>query len=207
MGGFGYGGYGQGPYGNEPIITLGTGYYLQLVTSQYRNSPNYLNWLWADLQKYEDIAQCIISFQKSFDIDYAVGVQLDIIGNNIGVPRIVPFQPSGSVSPVLDDNTYRLLLKATQAANTWNGTIDELYPIWQNLFPGGTLIIDDNQNMTATIVIGGSFTSIIKDLIVNGYIVPRSEGVLYNYTFVMLPIFGLDENNSFIAGVDLGHVS
>jgi hypothetical protein len=207
MGGYGYGGYGGGNYGGEPIITLGTSYYIQLITSQYQNSPNYLNWLWAALKKYEDIAQCIIAFQKQFDIDYAVGAQLNIIGQNLGVSRTVPFQPTGGISPILDDNTYRLLLKATQAANTWNGTIDELYPIWQNLFPGGTLILVDNQNMTATIVIGGSFTSIIQQLITNGFIVPRSEGVLYEYTFVELPIFGLDENNSFIAGVDLGHIS
>lgn len=207
MGGFGYGGYGGGNYGGEPIITLGIAYYLQLITSQYQNSPNYLNWLGADLQKYEDIAQCIISFQKSFDIDYAVGLQLNIIGTNLDVPRNVPFQPSHGVSPILDDNTYRLLLKATQAANTWNGTIDELYPIWQNLFPGGTLIIIDNQNMSATIIIGAGFTSIVQDLITHGFIIPRSEGVLYNYTFVELPIFGLDQDDAFIAGVDLGHIS
>jgi len=61
--------------------------------------------------------------------------------------------------------------------------------------------------MTCDIVLTGSFTSIIQDLIVNGYIVPRPEGVLYNYIFGDLPIFGTDESTAFIAGVDLGHLA
>jgi hypothetical protein len=61
--------------------------------------------------------------------------------------------------------------------------------------------------MSCDIVLTGTFTSIILDLVVHGYIVPRPEGVLYNYIFGGLPIFGTDESNSFIAGVDLGHLA
>jgi hypothetical protein len=207
MSGYGQGGYGQGPYGGQPIVTLGLGYYLDLLTSEYQNSPNLLTWLQANLQKYEDIAQCILSFQYNFDIATAVGVQLDMIGANQGVSRTLPFQPSGGISSVLDDTTYRLLIMATQAANTWDGLIDSLYTIWANLFPGGKLIIVDNQNMTAIVSLSGTFTAIIQQLIVNGLIVPRPEGVLYTYTFATLPIFGADLNNAFIAGADLGHAS
>jgi hypothetical protein len=119
----------------------------------------------------------------------------------------VNFQPSGSVSPILDDATYTLLIQATIANNQWDGTESALYPIWAQLFPGGSITIVDNQNMTCDIVLTGTFTSIIQDLITHGYIVPRPEAVLYNYVFGDLPIFGTDENNSFIAGVDLGHLA
>jgi hypothetical protein len=61
--------------------------------------------------------------------------------------------------------------------------------------------------MTATVIVSGSFTSIILDLITNGYIVPRPEGVLYNYVISTLPIFGADLNNAYVAGADLGHAS
>jgi hypothetical protein len=61
--------------------------------------------------------------------------------------------------------------------------------------------------MTATIFLSGSFTSIIQDLIVNGFIVPRPEGVLYEYTFAELPAFGWDLDNSFVAGFDVGKFS
>ena len=75
------------------------------------------------------------------------------------------------------------------------------------MFPSGNLVINDNQNMTATIIVAGTFTSIILDLITNGYIIPRPEGVLYTYVTTTLPIFGADLNNSYIAGADLGHAS
>ena len=207
MSGFGQGGYGQGPYGGQPIVTLGVGYYLSIPTSQYQGSQNYLAWLQVALQKYEDIAQCILSMTPAFDIDLAVGKQLDALGANLNVSRTVPFQPTGGISPVLDDPTYRILLKATQAQYTWNGLIDSLYGIWQDLFPGGNLILVDNQNMTATVSLSGTFTAILQQLITNGMIVPRSETVQYTYTFATLPIFGADLNNSFIAGADLGHAS
>lgn len=207
MSGYGEGGYGEGGYGGQPIITLGVGYYLALITSQYQNSPNFESMNQAEFQKYEDIAQCLISFQQAFDIDYAVGVQLDMLGFNAGVSRTVPFQPTGGISPVLDDPTYRILIKATKAWYTWDGLIDSLYSIWQNLFPGGNLTIIDNQNMTATISLSGAFTAIIQQLITNGLVVPKPETVEYSYTFATLPIFGADGNNAFIAGADLGHAS
>jgi hypothetical protein len=76
------------------------------------------------------------------------------------------------------------------------------------LFPSGSIIFIDNQNMTATVILEGTFSSIETDLITNGLIVPRPEGVLYTYVIgATFPLFGADLNNSFIAGADLGHAS
>lgn len=110
-------------------------------------------------------------------------------------------------SPVLDDPTYRIYLMAKIMQNQWNGQQDALYSMWQQLFPGGRIAIEDNQNMTATIFLSGAFTQIIEDLITNGYIVPRPEGVLYNYIFSQLPVFGFDLNNSYVGGFDEGYWS
>lgn len=204
---FGFGPYGAGTWGNPPITFLPLGYYLDLVTSEYQGSPKFLNWLLACLRPLDDANECLTSFVTSFDIDYAVGVQLDTLGVIIGQSRTVGFQPTGGVSPVLTDATYRILLKARILQNQWSGAINSLYTAWQSLFPGGRIVIVDNQNMTATIVLSGSFTSIIKDLITNGLIVPRPETVQYAYVFGTFPLFGVDQNNAFVAGVDLGHIS
>jgi hypothetical protein len=72
------------------------------------------------------------------------------------------------------------------------------------LFPGGKIVLNDGQNMSCTILLSGSFTSIATDLINNDLIVPRPEGVLYNITFATLPVFGFDENNANVAGFDTG---
>lgn len=204
---FGFGPYGAGTWGNPPIEFLTLAYYQQLVTSEYQNSPKFLSWLLACLRPLDDASECLASFVTSFDLDYAVGVQLDALGVIIGQSRTVGFQPSGGVSPVLTDSTYRTLLRARILQNQWSGTINSLYAAWQLLFPGGRITIVDNYNMTATIILSGSFSSIIQDLILNGLIVPRPETVGYTFVFNTLPAFGFDQNNDIIAGFDVGHWS
>lgn len=203
--GFGFGRYGIADGG--PIYNLPLSYYVGLLTSQYRLAPNLNKWVKAELGQLDDISTCLSTFIENFDIDTARGVQLDIVGEHYGQSRVMTFQPSGGASPVLDDETYRLLLRACDAKNKWDGRITSLNEIWASLFPGGTITIIDNQNMSATIVLSGSFTLIAQDLINNGLIVPRPETVQYTYTFTTLPMLGFDEDNSFIAGFDIGHFS
>lgn len=200
-GGYGVGGYGigQGPPFLEPVT-----YYQGLITSEYRGSVKALAWNRVFLQLLNDAATCLYTFSYQFDINNAVGEQLDVIGENVGASRTVTFQPSGGVSPVLDDSTYRILLLATIARNQWNGKQDSLYPIWQMLFPGGTIGIIDNQDMTLNVTLSGAFSSIIQDLITHDLIVPRPEGVLMRYNFAGLPMFGFDRYDSYISGFDDG---
>jgi len=190
--------------GTTPIQSLSSGYYSNLLTSEYKNSTKFNLWINSVLGIATDISNCLQFITSAFDLDFAVGVQLDTLGVLVGVSRTVPFQPSSGVSPILDDTTYRLLIRATIANNQWNGTIGELYPIWSQLFPSGQIIILDNQNMTATIIMTGTFSSIIQDLIRNDMIVPRPQAVQYTYEFGTLPYFGFDRNDGFIAGFDLG---
>ena len=180
-------------------------YYLGLVTSEYQTSPKMLDWLTVNLQLLLDIAVCANSMPAAFDIDLAVGAQLDVLGSLAGVSRIVPFQPSNGVSPVLDDTTYRMLIKARSMQNHWDGKIASLLSIWKQLFPGALMLFYDQQNMSVNIYIGTALTSIMKDLIANGYILPRPECVLYNISFAELPMFGVDRDDAYVAGFDTGH--
>jgi hypothetical protein len=195
--------YGSGLWGAEPIENLPLGYYLGLLTSQYRNSPKWNAFLTLLLRKLDDVSQCLVQMEQSFDLDNALGPQLDAIGSIVGASRTVPFQPTGGLNPVLGDADYLVYLKARASQNQWDGTIDGLQAVWQTLFSGGTIIIADHLNMTATIFLTGSFSPIMEQMIVNGLIVPRPQGVRYDYVF-NLPAFGFDLNNSFIAGFDVG---
>lgn len=189
----------------EPVYSLPLSYYTRLLTSQYQTAPVLLSWLAALLQPLDDTATWLRQFTAAYDLDYAVGPQLDVAGTIIGQSRTVGFQPTGGVSPVLDDDTYRVLLKARAAQNNWDGKINSLQGIWAQLFPGGVIVIDDHSNMTATVILAGAFSSITQDLITNGYIVPRPEGVLYDYTFGDLPVFGFSTTNTdYIAGFNVG---
>jgi hypothetical protein len=206
---YGAGGYGQTGYGNQPIENLPIGYYLGLFTQFYAppNSPKLNALLYMLLKKFDDVSQCLVKMDTALDLDSAVGNQLDMLGATVGAARTVPFQPSNNVSPVLDDTTYRIFIKASIAQNQWDGGRPLIYALWASIFPGGQIVIADNQNMTATIFISGTFTSIEQDLITNGLIVPRPEGVEYIYTFAELPAFGFDLDNAFIAGFDVGKFS
>lgn len=187
-----------------PSVASASNYYLQLVTSEYQISTNMLAWLKANLQPYQDGLACLYAFAVAFDLDTAVGPQLDILGSIIGESRIVSFQPSNGVSPVLDDTTYRLLLYAARFRNHWDGRLVSILGMWRTLFPGGTLMMQDNQDMSVSVYVAGAFTSILKDLILNGYILPTPQGVLYNYTFAGLPMLGFDRNDTIVAGFDQG---
>ena len=102
---YGTGGYGQGGYGNQPIEVLPLGYYQWLLTSQYVNSPKLNALLYVLLKKFDDVSQCLVKFDTAFDLDSAVGPQLDALGAIAGALRTVGFQPSGGVSATLDDDT------------------------------------------------------------------------------------------------------
>lgn len=201
-GAYGGGAYGSGPYGGS---MLSAEYYLSLLTSEYQNATKLKAWLRVIIQLVIDIDTYLALEYYMFDVDNAVGAQLDVLGVIVGASRTVGFQPSGGISPVLDDVTYRIYIKAKVAQNQWNGQVGSLWGIWSNLFPGGTIAVQDNQNMTATIFLAGAFTSIIQDLITNGYIVPRPQAVQYTYVFAALPILGFDFDDTYIAGFDVGH--
>jgi hypothetical protein len=217
---FGVRGFGTGGFGNAPIETLPIGYYTALLTSQYRNSPKLNALLYLLLKKFDDVSQCLVQMDAALDLDNASGAQLDVLGTVPGASRTLPFQPSFGVSPVLDDSTYRTYIKAKIAQNQWDGTINSLFNIWRSLFPTTSIIIADNQNMTATLFIGGVASTILLDMIAGyavngassgtvqgGLIVPRPEGVQYSWILGGLPVFGFDLDNAFIAGFDVGHWS
>lgn len=113
----------------------------------------------------------------AFDIDTAVGVQLDILGLWIGRSRIVsqpisgvyfswdtdglgydqgiwqgPYDPDSGYT-TLSDETYRIILKAKIAINNWDGRNDSLPPILDAATAGSGLKMQivDNQDMTISV--------------------------------------------------------
>lgn len=122
----------------------------------------------------------------------------------------VAFVAASAPSALLDDAHYRILLQAKVLFNQFNGFYQGpnsvLWAAWQQLFPGGSIYITDNQNMTATIFLTGAFDPLVQQMITNGLIIPRTQGVKFIYVFGTLPLFGFDNfNPAFIAGWDTGH--
>ena len=157
--------------------------YLKLVTSKHWDKPKFLAWLTANLDVIDDADTAIMAIDADFDIDSAVGNQLDVIGLLVGRSRTLDFQPSVA-SPTLDDATYRFVLKAKVAQNQWDGTILGLYKIWEAVFPLTSIKVTDNQDMSCDILfVGQNFTDLQRELLSHGYVIPKAQSVAFSYAF------------------------
>lgn len=135
-----------------------------------------MNWLASTVSIIDDAVLVSSEIPNAFDIDNAVGMQLDVLGEIVGRGRELAFQPSEG-EPVLDDTNYRIALKAKIAQNQWDGTIPAIYEIWGNLFPDIGLSVVDNQDMTMSALIDGQMDQVITEMVASGYIIPKPAGV------------------------------
>lgn len=154
-----------------------------------------------NMRPVEEYADRLID---AFDVDTAVGPQLDILGDIVGVDRVLKFDPTDA-SPVMDDNTYRLCIKAGIIKNQWKGSAKDLVDAWFTLFPDTPVFeIQDNQDMTFNVVISGDFTTLEREIIANGYIIPKPEGVRLNTLTIVdlsgFPLFAYDYDTLYMSG-------
>jgi hypothetical protein len=207
--------------------------YLDLVTSEYREKPNFIQVLSNNLAIPIRVQELMASMISLFDVEVAIGDQLDIIGKWVGVSRNVKipipnvyfswdgvndflgwefgtWQPANAPASVtvLPDDAYRILLKAKIAANQWDGTTEGAYTIWEAIFTGLNILIQDNQDMSYDlIIVGGTIDSLTAALLVGGYIPLKPEGVKVNNYYVPIddgPAFGWDVESAYISGWDEG---
>lgn len=179
--------------------------YRRLLTSEYKTRPRLTSWLLWLLSEGLTYKNTVQEFLDAFNLDTAVGVQLDIIGRIVGVDRLLSFHPVSGDSPLMNDSTYRMVIKAKIIQNTWKGTLDELYEAWAVLFPEVRYFqIQDLQDMTYNVVIMGAFTPLERELIANGYIIPKPEGVRINLLTITdtsgLPLFAYDMDTYLLSG-------
>lgn len=179
--------------------------YRRLLTSEYKTKPRLTSWLLWLLSEGLTYRNTVKEFLGAFDLDTAVGKQLDTIGEIVGVNRLLSFHPASGDSPLMNDSTYRLVIKARILQNIWKGTLVELYEAWSVLFTDMRYFqIQDLQDMTYNVVIMGPFTPLERELIANGYIIPKPEGVRINLLTITdtsgLPIFAYDVDTYMLSG-------
>lgn len=175
--------------------------YLDLITSQHRVREKFMQTATVLLAPSDDIFALAIELDDEFDIDYATGVQEDILGEFVGAQRTLPYQPDKGLSPVLDNAAYRNLLRAQIAKNLWKGGIYDIKELWNTLFGKG-IIIQDNQDMSIDVLAIGIIDQITKEMVRQGLIVPKPQGVRVNYYFSDRSVFGYDLETDTIKGYD-----
>lgn len=186
--------------------------YLNLVTMEHAQAPKFMAMLSAILQPVADLNATIASLPAMFDLDTAVGDQLDGCGARIGKDRFLeipitgvyfswdtdnlgwdqgywqgPFDPDYGITR-LPDGPYRILLYATIAANYWDGTIPGAYEAWLTLFQGSfQLLIQDSDDMHMSVGVilgpGVSLDPVTKSLLITGALDLRPAGVMIDGYF------------------------
>lgn len=206
--------------------------YTGKITSEHSDKPKYMAMVALVAQAFVDVSGVSEELPEDFDLDGAVGVQLDDVGLWVGISRGVntplagvyfaldvdglgfdqgawkgPFDPDSGVTS-LDDDTYRVLLRAKIGANRWDGTMESSKEILDLVFTGDSLVfIRDNQDMTMTIGVAGTApTALELALLTGGYIPIKPQSVHVNYIVPTQdgPLFGFDVTNQYIAGFDEG---
>jgi hypothetical protein len=145
------------PPARPVVVTLEQ--YLNLITAEHNQRPRYMATVALSIAPYLDGENLAFNLIGLFDLDTAVGQQLDMLGEWVGITRFIsaplnewfaldvrnegfdqgrwisPFESSTQVI-TLDDDHYRLLLRAKIVANQWDGTIPGAYEAWNTLFAG-----------------------------------------------------------------------
>jgi hypothetical protein len=206
--------------------------YLNLIPASNVKKPKFVATITADVSVQIRVQQLLKSMLALFDLDAPpVGDQLDIIGQWVGVSRIIKtpisnvyftwdsatlgwdygtWQPSGDPGQVtaLPDDAYLILIKSKIAANMWDGTTEGAYKVWDGLLSGTgiTILIEDFQNMTYAMgVVGDIIPPLTLALITGGYINLRPEGIKITDYFVgSAPFFAWDTEADILKGWDEG---
>jgi hypothetical protein len=144
-----------------------------------------------------------LDVDAAFDIDNAVGAQLDVLGVILGLNRTLTFQPTDGSSPILNDENYRSLLKAKIVLNHWNGSMETLTDALNTWNPDINFAVKDNQDMSFNVAVLGAST-LQKEIIEHGYVVPKPAGVSIIYSFSSSVIFAYDNKTGTLDGYDAG---
>jgi hypothetical protein len=185
--------------------------YLALITTEHQERPRFKATVQASVSPFAKVQEVLRSLVPAYDVDEAVGEQLDRVALWVGVTRrvAVPIDgfyfswddtvatgwesgiwkgigdpDSGFVS--LPDDLFRLLIRAKILANHWRGDIPGAYEILRAAFNvGSNITITDNQDMTMTVtIVAGSIPAVEQAILTEGYIPIRPSGVQANYVIV-----------------------
>lgn len=209
--------------------------WLAKVTSEYASQPDYMQMLTVTFQPIADIIAILESIPAAYDLDTAVGVQLDADGVWIGIGRNITTPLSGvffswdtnnlgwgqgNWTPginltnlvSLPDAQYRTLLYAKIAANHWNGSIPGAYAVFDQIFKntGFGVLIQDLQGMHMAMALTGPIPdAVTQALFTAGYFNLKPAGVRMDKYYLPpapnVPYFGFAVENDNIAGWGVGY--
>lgn len=207
----------------------------RLIT-QYKESVNIINYIKTLLIEANNLEEVFQELLTERYLDTAIGVQLDILGEIVGQSRNIKdanilkyfgFRDGGQhiggfgykffvsgdhlfSNLELEDDPYRLLIKARIKRNGFDGTIESFIEFMTFAFTVDFVGVTELENATASIVIGKTLSDQERALIVSSdenNFVPKPAGVRFNYFDAPVAgVFGFADNplTDFVKGFNVG---
>lgn len=148
-------------------------YYANLLIIQYINKPKAYDTIKA-LVDGVIMNQLPLDVQGAFDLDTAVGVQLDVIGKYAGVSRYA-YDFSGAVT--LNDTDYRILIKMKVVQNNSGSSLADIQNLLNQYFQGAFLVFD-YSNMQLSYFFDATYGSNqLAEILVKQKSLPKPMGV------------------------------
>lgn len=140
--------------------------YADLLIIQYRNKPKARATIKTliDSRLGQDI---VLNIKQAYNIDTAVGKQLDVLGKYVGARRLQNGQ-------LLSDDDFRLLIKILARKNTMSSSMKDIADLCRE-FLNNEVLVFDNFNMSLTYYV--SEKNPFLQVLVKGDYLPRPQAV------------------------------
>lgn len=176
------------------------------IYAQYRDKPKAVAWYEIARKLGGSIEAAAQAVRKSYDIDTAVGEQLNVIGRIVVAPRSfvgsIPMNPAlfdltdgdefgddGAMFSALtidqdgqlSDDLYRLVIKAKIIKNNGDATIENILDGMNFLLPRADVLrVTDGEDMSFSIELYGQITNLERYALLNAGLVPKPQAVRFN---------------------------
>lgn len=177
------------------------------IYAQYRNKPKAVAWYAITRKLAAKLGDAAQAVRVMYNIDTAVGEQLNIIGRIVVVDRTytgqIALRPGMFANPdgdefgdsenavfaalyvdqdgQMSDDLYRLVIKSKIIKNNSDATIESILHGMNFLLPNAEVLrVTDNENMSFSVEFYGNITDLERWALLNARLVPKPQGVRFN---------------------------
>lgn len=153
-------------------------YYAKLLVLQYVGKPKAFATIQATAKMFI-MDQLPTAVENAFNVQTAVGVQLDVLGKYAGVTRTgVGF--SGNIT--LDDSDFQVLIQLATIKNSAGSSLYDIQNLLNTFFPGEILVFDYANMRLSYLVSSAVGSQDLVQLFVTEGLLPKPMGVQLSVT-------------------------
>lgn len=176
------------------------------IYAQYRTKPKAVAWYQITRKLAAELEDPATAVRIMYNIDTAVGEQLNIIGRIVVIDRTftgeVALNPGLFAEPdgaefgdteavfaalyvdqdgQMSDDLYRLVIKSKIIKNNSDATIESILYGMNFLLPNADVLrVTDGENMSFSVEFYGNITNLERWALLNMQLVPKPQGVMFN---------------------------